>query len=83
MENIFKNFLQKNKEASPEKTRKQRRFRRPATTGHIELIAVAQAKQVKLVLLGATNVGKTGKKNVFRCSENNPTYLIKRFSLRF
>ena len=41
--------------------RKQRKYRRPATTSHIELIAIVHAKQVKLVILGASDVGKTGK----------------------
>ena len=34
---------------------------RAATTGNIEIIAASQAKQVKIVVMGAEETGKTGK----------------------
>ena len=34
---------------------------RAATTGNIEIIAASQAKQVKIVVMGAEETGKTGR----------------------
>lgn len=39
---------------------KRKIHRRAATTGNIELIAASQAKQVKIVVMGAEATGKTG-----------------------
>ena len=39
---------------------KRKIHRRAATTGNIELIAASQAKQVKIVVMGAESTGKTG-----------------------
>ena len=35
-------------------------LKRAATTGNIEIIAASQAKQVKIVVMGAEETGKTG-----------------------
>ena len=45
---------------------KRKIHRRAATTGNIELIAASQAKQVKIVVMGAESTGKTGVCEVFK-----------------